>query len=47
MPRARVYATNADRQKAYRERKAEAERAQAPATAAVTKRVMAAEAKAR
>ncbi len=46
MPRPRLYKDNAARQKAYRERKAKAERAQPPALAEVTRRVMASQGKA-
>lgn len=45
MPRARIYKTNADRQRAYRERKAKAERASVP-NQSLVRRVMKADAKA-
>lgn len=47
MPRPRIYKTNAERQAAYRERKAKAERAPVDPGKALTKRIMDAEARAR
>jgi hypothetical protein len=43
MPRPRIYRTNADRQKAYRERKAKAEAVSEPGIARVARRVVAAD----
>lgn len=45
MPRPRIYKTNAERQAAYRERKAKAESPTESGTEAVTRRVMASQKK--
>ena len=47
MPRPRIYKTNAERQAAYRERKAKAEAPAQPGAQRVVQKVMAADAKAR
>lgn len=47
MPRPRIYKTNAERQAAYRERKAKAESPTESGTQAVTRRVVAADKRAR